>query len=1094
MFNLIPSAPARRRSRRQQRILKDASRAFQVERLEERALLASIPQLNSLAGAPVTIYLDFDGHTETDPGWTRLNNGNPIVIPHYDTNGDYGTLTDAEADEIYQIWAQVAEDYAPFDVNVTTLDPGSFNNFEAVRVSTGGRGFVAGAGGIAFLNSFSNSASNTSFAFSEVQGSVFNVAMTISHEAGHQFGLRHHSQFDANGNKQQEYHPGNGEIGPIMGAPFGVVRALWDNGPANTTVDDLQADLEHMTRPGNRTFKFREDEHANTRNSQATSPDFDDDGNIALTSVLERNTDVDTFVVETDAGTIRFAADTLDLRTDYGSRTPGANLDVILRLYDFNDTLLEESDPADSFSASLEATVPQGTYYVEVATGDLYGSVGQYDFSGQIVPLPTSPEMITPKGITGDATPLFSWTQTASTASYELQVNNKTTGQEDVIRQLGIKGTSFVPTNSLPEGDFEARVRSVNKQGKESDWSEFINFSIDVPPPGVPTPLSPRGRVTTPRPEFLWEAADGAASYELTVKRDVTEEVVIFRTGTTGTSYTHFNALNDGKYKWSVRAVNDVGEKGVPSRELNFTVEVAKAEVPVITAPDPGKTSILRPTITWTAVINAETYELRVHNRSSGETNFIREEGLKKTEYKHPTRMPQGTYEIDVRAFDALDRASKWSESVTVTIDVPHPTKPRLTGPDGDPVETQKPLITWKKAKRAKKYVLVVLDRNQDDAEVLRKTIKGAKVLEFQTTRKLPQSSDLVALLASVNVVGERSAFDEFEFGIDVPEPKRPTVTGPRKNSNGTVADTKPTFSWTAVEAAVSYDLKVRNRRTGKVVIRENSVKGTEFTPTKALAEESEGYEVTVRARNSAGELSQFSKKYVFILDVPTPETPTMFGPNGDTSARRPTAEWENVNAAVKYQLFVKALNTNSTKQYNVKDFDLSDDGQIASFRIPDKLAKGTYQAWVRALNSSNEKSGYSNQVTFTIVSADTQPIFVMPVDPDEAVAEPAADPRTQPTNPVAVDAAEAAMASVSDTTVLAPQADVVQTEAQSAESEALATAMAEFADQDWVAPAENDEGSDADTTEATSLAIAGLAVPFAASRLIRRLRRRREE
>ena len=39
-------------------------------------------------------------------------------------DGDLGTFNDTEREQIQSIWQRVAEDYAPFDVDVTTQDPG----------------------------------------------------------------------------------------------------------------------------------------------------------------------------------------------------------------------------------------------------------------------------------------------------------------------------------------------------------------------------------------------------------------------------------------------------------------------------------------------------------------------------------------------------------------------------------------------------------------------------------------------------------------------------------------------------------------------------------------------------------------------------------------------------------------------------------------------------------------------------------------------------------------------------------------------------------------------------------------------------------
>ena len=49
----------------------------------------------------------------------------------YDLDGDYTTFSDEEQTRIQRIWARVAEDYAPFDVDVTTEQPATFTRYTA---------------------------------------------------------------------------------------------------------------------------------------------------------------------------------------------------------------------------------------------------------------------------------------------------------------------------------------------------------------------------------------------------------------------------------------------------------------------------------------------------------------------------------------------------------------------------------------------------------------------------------------------------------------------------------------------------------------------------------------------------------------------------------------------------------------------------------------------------------------------------------------------------------------------------------------------------------------------------------------------------
>jgi len=78
-------------------------------------------KLHSNPNAQHIIYLDFDGHTTSGTWW---NNGGTIRSAAYDRDGNNG-FSSSELLEIQSIWQQVAEDFAPFNVNVTTQDPGA---------------------------------------------------------------------------------------------------------------------------------------------------------------------------------------------------------------------------------------------------------------------------------------------------------------------------------------------------------------------------------------------------------------------------------------------------------------------------------------------------------------------------------------------------------------------------------------------------------------------------------------------------------------------------------------------------------------------------------------------------------------------------------------------------------------------------------------------------------------------------------------------------------------------------------------------------------------------------------------------------------
>lgn len=209
------------------------------------------PEGGSNPGAPVTIFLDFDGATFENQGWNEMQGESPLTFAS-------SSHSSAAAD----VWAAVVEDYAPFNVNVTTTDPGADalyktsaddNEYGVHVVITDSYGEVlseaAGTSGLAFIGGTGSSYLAGALVFTEGMGLdgaspeviADSIAFTSSHEAGHNFGLDHAGHAD---DDSGYYYPSEGLWGPIMGAPYGVPVSTWTNadynGATNTeTPDDL---------------------------------------------------------------------------------------------------------------------------------------------------------------------------------------------------------------------------------------------------------------------------------------------------------------------------------------------------------------------------------------------------------------------------------------------------------------------------------------------------------------------------------------------------------------------------------------------------------------------------------------------------------------------------------------------------------------------------------------------------------------------------------------------------------------------------------------------------------------------------------------
>ena len=352
--------------------------------------------LNSLASSNFTIYLDFDGHTTTNTLWNGTTNKS-VITPAYDFDGNTAAFSTAELTRIQYIWQRVAEDFIPFNVNVTTQAPTDINDLIksgtgdtrwGIRVAIGGSGqdwFGYDAGGVAYLDSFNWNTDTPAFVFENAlgNGNEKYTAEAISHEVGHALGLDH----DGRNSPVEGYYQGqgSGETGwaPIMGVGYYQNLSQWSKGQygaANNLEDDLQI---ITTRNG---FGYRVDDAGNTI---GTAKALTISGTaVSGNGIIERNTDVDFYSFVADAGAIT-------LNVNPAER--GANLDILAELYSADGTLIATSNPIDGLAASISTTLATaGTYYLKidgVGKGDPlttgysdYGSLGQYFISGNILP------------------------------------------------------------------------------------------------------------------------------------------------------------------------------------------------------------------------------------------------------------------------------------------------------------------------------------------------------------------------------------------------------------------------------------------------------------------------------------------------------------------------------------------------------------------------------------------------------------------------------------------------------------------------------------------------------------------------------------
>src|SRR5438105_5311960 len=91
---------------------------------------------HSKRGSSNVLYLNFSGETVTNTLWNSSLGRPTIRAVGFSTDTNFASFSDAEQSAIKRIWQRVAEDYAPFDIDVTTERPGALGTRTAHALIT----------------------------------------------------------------------------------------------------------------------------------------------------------------------------------------------------------------------------------------------------------------------------------------------------------------------------------------------------------------------------------------------------------------------------------------------------------------------------------------------------------------------------------------------------------------------------------------------------------------------------------------------------------------------------------------------------------------------------------------------------------------------------------------------------------------------------------------------------------------------------------------------------------------------------------------------------------------------------------------------
>lgn len=291
------------------------------------------------------------------------------------------------------------------------------------------------------------------------------------------------------------------------------------------------------------------------------------------------------------------------------------------------------------------------------------------------------------------ARPRFFWSAPNNAATYEIWVNNVSTGQNQVIREAGIVVPEFTPLTDLPLGRYRVWVRALTAVGLASAWSAPQDWRVMTPPVvnGNNTTLS------TSSFQINWSAVQGATTYDVWIDRLTSNTSQYLRN--TSVSATSLNVTNFdiGQYAVWVRARSAQGDLSKFSDRIVITVSLIPASVNVTSTAFNGT-----PVLGWNAVPGATQYEVWVDNQTTNTSRVVHNTSVTATSLSL-SGLTAGSYRAWVRARDIQGGSYAWTSPFQFEVQ----RATRVLTPSGT-ANSSAPLISWTAVSGAARYELWV--------------------------------------------------------------------------------------------------------------------------------------------------------------------------------------------------------------------------------------------------------------------------------------------------------------------------------------------------------------------------------------------------
>jgi len=628
-----------------------------------------------------------------------------------------------------------------------------------------------------------------------------------------------------------------------------------------------------------------------------------------------------------------------------------------LRIDPINDDSLPTIEQLDTNSYTAELT--PGNHRVDVRTRFADGSLSDWTTRRIAITTPI-PTIVARKSVGEPLNMSFIIPRVASPDSltYMFEVYDNATG--DLVTYVGNSFNQSTRTPWLEQqiqmpGSGQYRVSVHYQFGASSDnpstgtiRSAAREVIVDVEMPfGQLQPQYMSGTNTGTQLHLSWQHIVPADHYEVRYHSQPP--------GETSSVLHHFTNVADNVHRlplptgaenvWAeVRGVKADGTFTEWSYPEGFRLAAEAVRYPVRPAGLFGLTSDSTPTIEWRLSGQVSLSPVRYEMLIQGDTAVYRHSNITSTSHEVETQLPNGSYDVFVRAHYDGSTTSNWSYPLgRITIAADSAAPPEILAPEPIVSETR-PTFEWSDNPAAARYELWVSTDSVVDP-VIHET--------HLTQDSFTPSADLAPGAYRMWV---RTHFDDgtktrwtATHRFEVRDSVVQATGGVGLQSTGT-----PTISWEYPPDVARYDLYIN-----RIGISQPAYRRTHLTTNVHTLEtqlEPGDYEVWVQAYFNDGSKTRWGKSGIpLTIGNPPPANFSTVVPT--LSVQNNVASWPAIDGAVTYNLWIN----------EGSEYDLLHGGLVVGHSREINLPAGTYRGWLKAVSADGIETRWSSVVDFVI-------------------------------------------------------------------------------------------------------------------------------